>query len=447
MTTTTSTTTPRRDWSDDLPRSVTRHVIFGVVLLVLSFGGFGLWAFRAPLAAAVMAPGSFVATGRNKIVQHLEGGIIATILVNEGDRVAAGQPLLQLDQTPALANQRELMLRRVRLEAIVARLQAEYDDADRVEMPSFLSALAGDAETRKVIDEQLSNFAASRATFASDLALLQSNITAANARRMGLEEQLAALERQAALLHEDREARSTLLEGGLVRRTEVNALLRAIAEAEGEAARLRSQILETRELADKAALQIEQARNEDRKIALDELQAVEADLESVREQSAKAEDVLSRADILSPVAGTVVRLHYHTVGGVVEAGKPIVEILPHDVPLIIEAQIPRNEVDAMTVGRPASIRLTALNQRSSDVLYATLIYVSADTFPSELGGVKSEVYLARLDVRPDELARVRGFAPTPGMPAEVMIETETRTFMQYLLKPIRDSLSRAFRES
>lgn len=442
-----TTTPPRPDWSDDLPRSVTRHVIFGLILLVVSFGGFGAWAFRAPLAAAVLAPGSFVATGRNKIVQHLEGGIIATILVSEGDQVAAGQPLLQLDPTPALANQRELMLRRVRLEAIVARLRAEYDNAEQVTMPEFLTTLASDVETQKVIQEQLNNFAASRAKFASDLALLQSNIVAGEARRAGLEEQLAALERQAVLLNEDLEARSTLLERGLVRRTEVNALLRAIAEAEGEAARLRSQILETKEMTEKARLQIDQAKNEDRKIALDQLQAVEADLESVGEQSLKAEDVLSRADILSPVAGTVVRLHYHTVGGVVEAGKPIVEILPHDVPLIIEAQIPRTEVDALTVGRPASIRLTALNQRTTPVLQGRLIYVSADTIPTDTGGVKSEVYLARLDVRPEEIARVRGFTPTPGMPAEVMIETDSRTFMQYLLKPVRDSLSRAFLEN
>lgn len=436
-----------RDWSDDLPRSVTRHVIFGVVLLGVSFGGFGAWAFRAPLAAAVLAPGSFVATGRNKIIQHLEGGIIAEILVNEGDRVAADQPMLRLDQTSALANQRELKLRRARLEAIVARLTAEYTGADAVDLPPFLIELRGDPEIDEIVDEQLTNFAASRAKFASDLALLASNIVAGEARREGLEEQLAALERQSALLHEDHAARSELLDRGLVRRPEVNALSRAIAEAEGEAARLRSQIRETVELTEKARLQIDQAKNEDRQVALDEMQAVEAELDSVREQSLKAQDILARADIVSPVAGTVVRLHYHTVGGVIEAGKPIVEILPHDVPLIIEAQIPRTDVDDLTVGHPASVRLTSLNQRTTPVLNGRLIYVSADAIPTDSDGVRREVYLARVDLQPEEMSRVRGFSPTPGMPAEVMIETESRTFMQYLLKPIRDSLSRAFLEN
>ena len=108
-----------------VPRSVTRHVVFGIVLLMVAFGGCGVWAFRGALSAAVLAPGGFVATGRNKIVQHLEGGIIDAILVNEGDHITAGQPLIRLDQTSALANQRELQLRRVRLEAIVARLQAD----------------------------------------------------------------------------------------------------------------------------------------------------------------------------------------------------------------------------------------------------------------------------------------------------------------------------------
>lgn len=441
------TNLPTQTWADDLPRSVTRHVVFGVALLVVSFGGFGVWAFRAPLSAAVLAPGSFVATGRNKIVQHLEGGIIEAILVNEGDRVAAGQPLLRLDQTPAMANQRELMLRRVRLEAIAARLQAEFKGADAVQMSPFLIALGNDPETHAMVEEQMVSFRTSRAKFDSDIALLESNIGAGEARRTGFAEQLSAVGRQIALLQEDHAARAALLERGLVRRPEVNALLRAIADAEGEAARLRSQIAELAELSEKNRLQITQARNENRKLALDQMQSVEADLDSIREQSLKAEDILSRSDITSPVAGIVVRLHYHTSGGVIEAGKPIAEILPDDAPLIVEAQIPRTEVDDMVVGQTAAIRLTSLNQRTTPILTGRLIYVSADAIPTESEGVRREVYLARVDVPPTELARVHGFSPTPGMPAEVMIETASRTFMQYLLKPISDSLSRAFLEN
>ncbi|MGZ3215257.1 HlyD family type I secretion periplasmic adaptor subunit [Paracoccus sp. T5] len=439
--------TPAADWSQDLPRSVWRHVLFGLILLAVSFGGFGAWAFRAPLAAAVLAAGSFVATGRNKIVQHLEGGIIAEIRVNEGDQVQAGQPLLLLDQTSALANKRELMLRRVRLETIAARLQAVYAGTESVNLSDYVAQLRGDPEIDAMVEEQLVNFVGSRAKFDSDIALLTSNIHAAQARREGLEEQLTALERQVVLLEEDHDARTQLMERGLVRRSEVNALRRALAEADGEAARLRSMIRETTELTQKAQLQITQARNEDRQQALDEMQVVESELDSIREQSLKAQDILERSEILSPVAGTVVRLHYHTIGGVIEAGKPIIEILPDDVPLIIEAQVPRTDVDSLTVGHPASVRLTSLNQRTTPVLIGRLIYVSADAIPSDTDGARREVYLARVDIAADELSRVHGFTPTPGMPAEVMIQTESRTFMQYLLKPVRDSFSRAFLEN
>lgn len=439
---------PRKsDWSEDLPRSALRPVVFGLVLLAAAFGGFGAWAFRAPLSAAILASGSFVATGRNKIVQHLEGGIIAEILVNEGDHVTADQPVLRLDPTSALANKRELMLRRARLEAIAARLRAIHAGEGEVDRGGFLTEMRDDPEIARIIDEQLVNFAGSRAKFDSDIALLDSNIEAATARREGLDEQLAALGRQSALLHEDLDARLQLLEGGLVRRTEVNALRRAIADADGEAARLGAAIREADELAQKSRLQIAQANAEDRQIALDELQSVEAELDSVREQSLKAEDILSRSDILSPVSGTVVRLHYHTIGGVIEAGKPIVEILPDDAPLIVEAQVLRTDVDALVIGHAASVRLSSLNQRTTPVLTGTLIYVSADAIPTEIEGVRREVYLARVDLPPDELARVHGFTPTPGMPAEVMIQIESRTFMQYLVKPIRDSLSRAFLET
>src|SRR5690554_1433191 len=115
------------EWYDDVPRSVRYHVMFGAFLLIFAFGGFGVWAFRAPLAAAVISQGSFVATGSNKIVQHLEGGVIKAILVEEGDNVTAGQPIMLMDETSALATERELFLRQVRLEAMEARIFAEYD--------------------------------------------------------------------------------------------------------------------------------------------------------------------------------------------------------------------------------------------------------------------------------------------------------------------------------
>ena len=431
---------------DRVPRSVRGHLIFGLVLLVLSFGGFGAWAFRAELSAAVMAPGSFVATGRNKIVQHLEGGIIRELLVAEGETVSAGQVLVSLDRTAAIANQRELELRRARLEAISARLRAEYSGAGTLVFAGFLLDHDNEPAFAAIMAEQSAAFRAARARLDGEVVLLQSNIAASESRILGYRDQLTAVETQLALLRDDHLARDTLLQRGLVRRSEVNALARAIADAEGEAGRLKSLIAETEEAIQKARSEIEQALNRHAQTALDESQGIEAELDSVREQSLKAQDIVARAQITSPVSGTIVRMYYHTAGGVIEPGKPIMEILPRDAPLIVETQISRSDIDAVEIGQKAAVRLSSLNQRTTPVLEGTLVYVSADALTTQSNGTAQEIYIARIDLAPAELRRIRGFNPTPGMPAEVMIETSARTFAQYLIKPIEDSLSRAFRE-
>ncbi|WGR62905.1 HlyD family type I secretion periplasmic adaptor subunit (plasmid) [Paracoccus ferrooxidans] len=432
---------------DRVPRSVTRHLVFGIALLVLSLGGFGTWAFRAPLAAAVMAPGSFVATGRNKIVQHLEGGIIREILVDEGEEVTEGQVLIQLDRTAAIANRRELELRRARLEAISARLRAEYAGAETLVFDGFLREYEDEPSFAAIMAEQQAAFRAARARLDGEVILLQSNIAASRSRIEGYQGQLAAIETQLALLREDLGARDTLLQRGLVRRSDVNVLARAIADAVGEAGRIRALIAETEEAVRKAESEIEQALTQHKQAALNESQGIEAELDSVREQSLKAQDVLERAYITSPVSGTIVRMHYHTPGGVIEAGKPILEILPQDAPLIIETHVARTDIDEIEVGQKAAVRLTSLNQRTTPVLQGHLVYVSADALATQTDGIQREVYVVRIDLPPSELGRVHGFRPTPGMPAEVMIETSARTFAQYLVKPIEDSLSRAFREN
>ncbi len=431
---------------DRVPRSVRGHLIFGLVLLTLSFGGFGAWAFRAELSAAVMAPGSFVATGRNKIVQHLEGGIIRELLVSEGDSVTAGQTLVSLDRTAAIANRRELELRRARLEAISARLRAEYSGAETLEFTGFLQDYEDQSAFAAIIAEQTAAFRAARARLEGEVVLLKSNIAASESRITGYQRQLTAVETQLSLLRDDHESRDSLLQRGLVRRSEVNDLARAIADGEGEAGRLISLIAETQETIRKAESEIRQALNRHAQTALDESQGIEAELDSVREQSLKAEDVLTRSQIVSPVSGTIVRMYYHTAGGVIEAGKPIMEILPRDAPLIVETQVSRSDIDAVEIGQKAAVRLSSLNQRTTPVLEGTLVYVSADALTTQTDGVAQEIYIARIDLPPEELQRIKGFNPTPGMPAEVMIETSARTFAQYLIKPIEDSLSRAFRE-
>ncbi|MBP2237492.1 HlyD family secretion protein [Sinorhizobium kostiense] len=434
------------EWYAEVPRAIWRQTLAGLVLLAVTFGGFGVWAFTAPLAAAVIAQGSFVATGQNKIIQHLEGGIIEEILVSEGDHVEADQPLVRLDETAALANERQLFLRRARLEAIVARLMAQIQGLDAIALPEILAKNAEDAEIGPIINSQKLNFSAWKSKLEAEIGLFRQNIEGFRFRAEGYAQQLGAVRRQHALLQEEHAGKQTLLAKNLIRKTEIKSIQRAIADAEGQIGRLMAEISETGAQILKQEQQVRQTEENYREAALAELQNAEAELDSVREQLRGAASVLRRATINAPVSGTVVRLYYHTPGGVIESGKPILEILPSHVPLIIEAMVLRTQIDSVKVGQKATVRLTALNQRTTPVLDGEVFYVSADSFPDAADEGAREVYLARVNLPVRELSRVPGFAPTPGMPAEILIQTAERTFFDYLTKPIRDSMARAFME-
>jgi HlyD family secretion protein len=436
-----------QEWYSGVPRSIRKHTVVGLILIAVSFGGFGTWAMTAPLAAAVIAQGSFVATGQNKIVQHLEGGIIKELLVDEGAHVQLNQPLVLLDETAAQANERQLFLRQARLEAITARLTAEAGNKDKIDYPDVLAESLGDPDVGAIIESQEQHFRGSKSRLDSEIALLNQNIEALKYRAKGYEQQLDSMNRQHELLEEEYEGKKILLAQGLIRKTEVGAIKRAIADAEGQVGRLSAEISETNAQIKKLDQQIVQTINTFSQASLDELQKIEAELDNVREEARAAENVLRRASINAPVTGTVVRMYYHTPGGVIESGKSILEILPADVPLIIEAQVPRTEIDNVKQGQNATVRLTALNQRTTPVLKGKVYYVSADSLAvASVGDAKKEVYIARINLPSSELARVPGFSPTPGMPAEILIQTAERTFLNYLTKPIADSMSKAFME-
>lgn len=438
---------PRPDgWYQDVPRSIGKQTVFGLLLLLTTFGGFGAWAMLAPLAAAVIAQGSFVATGQNKIVQHLEGGIIADILVKEGDHVSEGQPLLTLDRTLALATTRELSLRRIRLEATQARLMAEQQHLDQLVFPPHLEAERGDAEAEMILNGQMLAFQASSASVANDISVISRNLEALTIRMTGYGIQLDSTRSQLGLLAEELESKTQLVERGLSRRSEALTLRRAMFEADGQVGRLEAEIAELTEMRAKFEAQISKTRDDYSRNALTQLQTIESELESVREQLRRSENILGRTDVLAPVDGTVVRLYYHTTGGVVESGRPIAEILPADAPLIIEVLVPRANIDSVSVGQTATVRLTGMNQRTTPVLNGLVEYVSADAISDGSNGTRREVYLSRVTVSSEQLQRVQNFSPTPGMPAEIMIQTAERTFAQYLAKPVMDSMTRAFRE-
>ncbi len=436
------------EWYDGVPRSVRWHTVIGVLLLVGALGGFGYWAATAPLSAGLISQGSFVATGRNQIVQHLEGGIIAEILIKEGDAVVAGQPLMRLDQTAAFAREEELFLRRARLEGITARLSAMAEGRRDMPLPPFLIENAHRPEVQDIITSQRHAFEVAQHKLEIDITVLENSAAALAFRLEGFTRQAESSADLIEIITEELDAKSVLLEKGLLRSDAVSILRRGLVEATGQLARLDSQISETRLVLEKSVDQVEQARGAYLNEALEELQVMQAELDSVREQYNSAQSVSQRSDILAPVDGIVVQLKYNTAGGVIEPGKPIAEILPKDAPLIVETMVQRADIDSMQVGQQAMIRLVALNQRTTPVLEGKVFYISADAIRDTATGQASrDVYVARIALSADEVARVPGaFQPLPGMPAEIIIATSERTFLQYVVKPIVDSMARAFRE-
>lgn len=439
----------QQEWFATIPRSGRWPTLGGILVLLLTFGGFGFWSATAPVAGAVIASGTFVVTGQNKIIQHLEGGIIKEILVKEGDVVEKGETLIRLDETATEANLRRLILRHVRLQAMEARLNAEARGQEKMELPDAVTALASDPDVKPIIEGQLLAFQTRKSKFDSEIVVLKRGIDALKARIDGGKTQFQAVADQQDIYSEEVGAKQKLLKKGYVAKTEILKIIRAQANLRGESGRLLADIGDSEQRIARAEAQIQQAFYEMAQTAIEELHRVSAEIDDVREQIRAARDVLNRLNIEAPVRGVVVRLQYHTAGGVIEGGKSVMEILPMLDDLIIQVQVQPKDIANVRIGQKAMVRLSGLNQRTTPMLAGDVVYVSADALPNELRGTKSlsDIYIARIKLAPHEVARVKDFSPTSGMPAEIYIRTLDRTFLDYLLEPIKNSMSRAFRET
>jgi len=437
-------------WYDSLPRSTKLPTVGGALIMAVMLMGFGVWGNMAPIAGAVVASGVFVVTGQNKIVQHLEGGMIREIYVREGDTVEAGQLLLELDDTAARAELQRLFLRRIRLTAIDARLQAEMKEEDDVTWPpEIVHWLASSSEVKEIVDSQKMAFTARRNNLNSDVKSIQESINALDERIRGSRVQLEAVHRQIVLLDEEIVTKDKLVQAGLVRKPELMVLQRSKANLEGEVGRIMGDIGDAKERIARAVEQINGVRKTAIKTAVEQMHEVRGELADVRERMLSAKGVLDRVRVTAPVSGVVVKLRYHTQGGVVEAGKNIMELLPLKDELIIEARLRPQDIDSVKHGQTAMVRLTALNQRITPMVSGDVIYLSADTLADEKKSQQvgpTDIYIVRVKLNSEESRNIPGFSPTPGMPAEVYIKTSERTFFQYIVRRIHDSMMRAFRE-
>jgi HlyD family secretion protein len=419
----------------------------GFLALIFGFFGFGIWAAMAPIEGAVLAPGTFVATGQNKKIQHLEGGVISQILVREGDIVERGQPLIKLDEVEQRAALRRLTLRRDQLLATGARLVAEAEGRMEASYPVELTRRARDPEVAAIIASQSADLRARQNRLVSEIAVVERGMSALREAIGGHKVKRESVDAQLAIIDEELSAKGQLLAKGLVRKPEFLALKRIAASLKGDIGQLTSEVAEGEERVTRGMEQIEQLRTASVQTATEKLQEVRSEFTDVEERIRAAQNVLERIEILSPVRGIVIKLMYHTIGGVITPGAAVLELVPVDDELIIEARVMPKDIDSLESGQDAVIRLSTLNQRITPMVKGKVIYVSADTVQDNPNAMQSKsVYIARVALEQSDIHKLQGFRSTPGMPAEVFIKTGERTFLQYLLQPLIDRAARAFRE-
>lgn len=442
------------EWHKNVPRSTRTPSVIGFAVLVICGVGFGAWAGLAPLQGAVVASGSFVATGQNKQIQHLEGGILREVYVKEGEVVEAGQTLARLDDTAAKAKLRRLQTRQYRLIASRARLEAELSEKDDMETPAAYLAVAKDPEMSSILERQRSELKSRRVKLNAEQDVFRKEIAGLNESILGYQAQVKSAQSRLALFKEELQYKSALLEKQLARKADVLSLQRSEAGIGGELGEQNGRIADAKEKIARANQQIASLRSTALQKAIEELRTTETELDDLEEQARAAQDVVNRVEIKAPVRGAIVKLNYHTQGGVVPPGGVILEMLPVNEELLIEVRVKPADVVNVREGQEALVRLSSLNQRITPMIAARVSYLSADIVADQSGqnaqqasSSRGSSFIVRVKMDPDDVKRkAENFQPAPGLPADVFIKTAERTFFDYIMQPVFDSFARAFRE-
>ncbi|MCC5987743.1 MAG: HlyD family type I secretion periplasmic adaptor subunit [Pararhodobacter sp.] len=426
--------------------NVRRPVLSGLAATAILLIGAGGWAASARLQGAVVAPGQIAVQHDRQVVQHQEGGMVAAILVGEGELVSAGQPLLRLDD--ALATSELAIVESQYLETLarLGRLAAEREGADSISFPAPLQAAldAGNQSARDIADGQARLLDARRDTLAQQLAQIERQQAQGRAQIDGLGAQVRAARAEAALIATELATQENLLARGLTQATRVAALQREAARLEGMQGALAAETAQLESRLGELALQA---------LTLHALHRAEAEAE-MRDAGIRALELAERRSALSarierltlraPIGGRVHGMSVTTTGGVLRPAQPAMEIVPQDRPLVIAARIRPEDIQSVHPGQQAGVQIVAPGLRDAGPLRGTITSVSADTFQDERTGLRH----FRAEIRLGEAAAQR-FAERPlmpGMAAEVFIETGARSALDYLTAPLFDQLRRAWRE-
>jgi HlyD family type I secretion membrane fusion protein len=421
-----------------------RPIRTGMLYIVVGFLGFLFWAAVAPLSSAAVAPGVVVADSRNKDIQHLEGGIIHEVLVREGARVAAGQVLVRLDSAIASANLGRLRSQRIAGQAEEARLIAERDGQDHVAFPPELLKATDDPDAVEAVKGQVALFETHLTQIQSEETISAQRIAQYQEEINGISAQIASEDRQLGLIEEELADVRTLYAKGLERKPRLLQLERTAADLSGQrgahvadVSRARQNIAETQERL------VSQRADRSDKTGM-ALRDVQSKLAEINKEVAAASDASRRLDVTAPVSGKIISIYHEAPGGVVKPGETIMELLPDQDQLVIEAELKPNDIPHVVPNAPARVRLTAYSQRRTSSLEGRVEMVSPDRIVDAKG--EKGHYLARIAVTMSKEGEREGLQLTPGMPAMVFIETGKQTMLDYLLSPLFGGIERGFRE-
>jgi len=414
----------------------------GLMLAFLVFGVFGVWAATFPIDGAAHASGVVTVKSYTKLVQHLEGGIVSDIRVQNGDMVNAGDILLVLDDTQALSQLEIITGQLATYGALEARLIAERDNRDAVQYPASLTASGANAQTEMQAQNQV--FSARKTAREGSIAVLSQRIDQLKSRLDGLNALAESKRVLAASYSDELVDLRKLVEQGFADKQRLRELERAQTALIGEAADLKSTIATSEIQIGETRLQIIQQENEFQSQVVNQLAETQANLKDSRERFTALTDIVERTDIRAPVAGIVNGLQVHTIGGVIPSGSTIADIVPQSEDLIVEARVSPIDIDRVALGQEATVRFSTFSSRTVPTVYGTVVGLSAETIVDRATG--QTYYQARVELTPESLQELDHVVLIPGMPADVFINSGSRTFLQYAMKPLSNAVSKSLIE-
>ena len=430
------------DVPDERTPSLRSLVLAGAAAIGVGFGGFGAWAVTARLDNAAVANGIVAVDNKRKTVSHLEGGILKTLLKAEGERVAQNEPLLRLEDARARAELQQLQAKRIGLEAKLARLRAEQTDAAAIAFPEDIARMDSPI-AREVLRAEQGLFKSRAQVHDGKVHIQQRVIEQHQAEADALKAQIDATIQQRSLIDEEVKIMADLYEKRYAKRSQLVELQTKQSELAGRVGEFTARKAKAEQAVAGANLEILSISLERQNDIGGEIQESQLLLSEVTERIVQAEDVLRRLVVTSPQEGIVANIRMRTAGSVITAGEAILDIVPENEPLIVEAKVDPRDIDAVRVGSSTRVRLTAFNSRLLPPLQAKVAYVAPDQLVDEKTGVPYFVVRAEIDPKSLRDYKVPLHA---GMTAEVMIVNGERRAIDYLLSPFTDSFNRAFRE-